>query len=571
MESSPVLHAPEPSPRQFVNDLLGQAALERGDALAPHRPLELHLQLTSGCNLDCYMCHEHLRPENARHGRGLRVLSPELLELVEREILPYSSRLHLGVGGEPMLAPNFLELIERAHARSQRIHLTTNATRIATDRVAEVLARCVTTIEVSADGATAETYERVRGGASFARLLQNLELFNRHRLLYPAGERAKLTLCFVLMRSNTHELPLFVELAGRLSADGVSAWPVIPVTDEGRSDVFDARHAAPFLALARKRASESGIALDLPFDPEAGAAPEPRNARSEALRHLGELESRANTPGSPAQAGRRVYCHMPTVALYVFWDGRVYPCANPAAHQGPPLGHLGQQSFEEIWNGRALRNLRAGLASGDAPEICRRCPILHRTAAADPGANGNGAVSDLVSWFGDRDLATQPAGWRAGALVDDAVASGLAAHAHKRWTTLARYSRGLEQTARKYSPERWAALESERDQLVQHATVLESERDQLVQHAMVLEGEREHLVRHLANLERILRRIRGRPMYRMLSRIKDLFITPRPRPPTPYVPPWVADGTRKPGEPVARVLPRSSGARPAGDQKGSPR
>ena len=60
----------EPGPRQFVNELLGNRAFERGDALALHRPLELHLQLSSGCNLDCYMCHEHLRPEGTRHGKG---------------------------------------------------------------------------------------------------------------------------------------------------------------------------------------------------------------------------------------------------------------------------------------------------------------------------------------------------------------------------------------------------------------------------------------------------------------------------------------------------------------------
>ncbi|HUR27503.1 MAG TPA: radical SAM protein, partial [Planctomycetota bacterium] len=375
MPRAPSIRIHEPGPRQFVNELLGNRAFERGDAIASHRPLEVHLQLTSGCNLDCYMCHEHLRPEGTRHGRGLKCLDESVLARIEREVLPYSARLHLGVGGEPMLAPNFLELVERAHARNQRIHLTTNGTRIATERAAEVLARCVHKIEISVDGATPATYERIRTGASFARLVKNIELLNKHRLLRKPEDRPRLSLCMVLMRSNVHELPRMVELAASVSADEVAAWPVIPVTSEGRADALDLDFARPFVAEAQERARELGLDLDLPFDHGATEEHSSREDRSSTLQHLAQLEG----DGS-ALASKRHYCHMPTVALYVFWDGRVYPCANPEAHRGDELGDLSTQDFAEIWNGRRFRNLRAGLAAGDVPEVCRRCPILHRSA-----------------------------------------------------------------------------------------------------------------------------------------------------------------------------------------------
>lgn len=558
MHGTPPISVRPLSPRQFVNDLLGSQAMARGAGIALHRPLEVHLQLTSGCNLDCYMCHEHLRPEVARRGRGMRFLDAGILERIEREVMPYSSRLHLGVGGEPMLAPQFLEVVERAHARNQRIHLTTNGTRIATERVAEVLARCVATIEVSVDGATPETYERVRAGASFARLVQNLELLDRHRAPFEPEERARLVLCMVLMASNAHELPRLVELAARVGAEGVSAWPVIPVTEEARADAFDLGAARPSLEAARERAKALGVSLDLPFE-RAGASHDPANERAEALRRLGELERRANGGTTNGARGPRHWCHMPTHALYVFWDGRVYPCANPEAHQGAALGDLTKESFDSIWNGRAFRNLRAGLASGDAPEVCRRCPILHRAAGPVAGA---GAGSDLVGWFGERDLAPLHDGDAAHGWIEQVVANGLADESKRRFEEQVEYGRTLERRVR--SLERLQPLEAERRQLLRHALTLETERWHLARHALALEDEREHLVRHTANLERILTRIAGRRLHRALSRVKDLFVPPRPKPPIAYVPPWVESGSREPGAPPAAIPDRPPPPEPQG-------
>lgn len=510
-----------PTPRQFVNDLLAQRAFEVGDAYALHRPVEVHLQLASGCNLDCFMCTEHLRPENERHGRGLRFLDREVVARLEREVFPSASRLHLGVGGEPMLAPDFLDIVERAHAQGLAVHLTTNGTRIATERVAEVLARCTTTIEISVDGATAATYERIRAGASFARLEQNVALLNRHRLMRREGARPRLTFCMVLMASNVHELPLMVELAARLSVDAVAAWPVIAVTDEGRADAFDPVAARRHLDAARERARTLGIALDLPFD-RGVTEHDPINGRSEAVRHLDGVAKVASTRATP---NPRLACHMPTIALYVLWNGLVYPCSNPSAHAGAALGDLRTESFADIWNGRAFRNLRAGLARGEAPEVCRNCPLLHPEPTARAVSFVEGVTGDLARFYGDRDLAPVNGTASAG-LVEEAVASGLAARVQAELT----------------------ALKADNSGLRARLTVLDFEHPQLLAHAATLEAEREHLVRHARNVERIFTRLHVRAVHRWLARVKDVFVRPPIRPEEPYVPPWVADGSRPPGQ-----------------------
>lgn len=438
-----------PTPRQYVNELLAARAFERGEALALHQPLELHVQVASGCNLDCLMCTEHLRPPGARHGKNLKVLSEEVFTRLEREVFPHSWRVHFGVGGEPMLAPELPSWIARARAANQSVYLTTNGTRISTDAIAEILARDLCAIEISIDGATAATYERIRFGARFDVIQRNFERLARARRALAPHERAHVRLCFVIMRSNVHELPLLVELAARYGFDAVAAWHVIPVTPEGRAESIAAEPelwAGP-VAQAKRRARALGIAVDLPeyLAPEGARATRstreeaPRSAVIEDMRAR-DARARAAPPTSAAHAaaeatpaaaapepfvgsaapaasagpavsaafeapGPRVHCHMPTLALYLFYDGRVYPCGHPHVHAGAPLGDLTRQSFAEVWNGRRYRNLRAGLARGEAPPVCRGCELVRGGAPGPRDTPEAERGSDLGNWYGARDLA----------------------------------------------------------------------------------------------------------------------------------------------------------------------
>ena len=79
----------------------------------------------------------------------------------------------------------------------------------------------------------------------------------------------------------------------------------------------------------------------------------------------------------PLLADFVVPCRDPFQSLIVLYDGRVFACCHPMAHEKMQLGNLATQSVEEIWNGRLYQSLRAGLRSGDAPDICRKCSIVH--------------------------------------------------------------------------------------------------------------------------------------------------------------------------------------------------
>ena len=62
----------------------------------------------------------------------------------------------------------------------------------------------------------------------------------------------------------------------------------------------------------------------------------------------------------------------------MFWDGTVAGCEFDYELE-QPWGRIGEQSFDEIWNGPRARALRNRLRRGEGAEFCSRCPYRHRS------------------------------------------------------------------------------------------------------------------------------------------------------------------------------------------------
>lgn len=90
-------------------------------------------------------------------------------------------------------------------------------------------------------------------------------------------------------------------------------------------------------------------------------------------------------PGAPSAGANGPYCMLPFSEISVFEDGRVYPNCCPDWLKFP-LGNLLEQSWSEVWNGKAARRLRQSMLDGNA-KYCDAdwCPHLqsHRRGAED--------------------------------------------------------------------------------------------------------------------------------------------------------------------------------------------
>jgi radical SAM protein with 4Fe4S-binding SPASM domain len=266
-------------------------------------PLMVHLELLGLCNLTCDHCFAAPLP------RKDRLSLPELDTLFGQLAAMGSFRLGL-TGGEPLMRPDLLEVVDAALAHGLQPRLTTNGLLID-----EALARALgqrpeLQINVSLEGATAASSDAVRGEGTFERVLQRLALLREH---------ARFALAFTVTARNHAEVEACAALARRVGAQKAVFRPLYPV---------GAAAARPELMPT--------------FDAYTGAL----------LRLAGDA------PGSSG-AG----CGAGSLEASISAEGEVSPCS----FLGPGFasGNVRLRPFREIWDeGHRFRELRDPDRSG---------------------------------------------------------------------------------------------------------------------------------------------------------------------------------------------------------------
>ncbi|MBD0347983.1 MAG: radical SAM protein [Thermoleophilia bacterium] len=333
------------------------------DRLVPPLPRELQVEVTGACNLACRMCLVRYRPKLGR--RQGAMCFHTFKQIVDE--LPDLEKLTLQGLGEPMLAPDFFEMVEYATARGIRTGFNTNGTFL-TRAAAERLVRAgVDWLHVSLDGATAETYEGVRDGADFARVRGNIRgLVEARRTL--GAERPTVQIVFVAMRRNVDELPQLVRLAAELGVESV--WV------QNLSHSFSDTDPAGSYREIRDFAAEEALWAEA--DEHAGELFD----QAAALAHELEIELRLPRLEEPDWAATRrpgaPGCHWTFTEAYVTHDGKAQPCCMVMGSDRAALGDVEQDGFARVWRNAAYREFRAGLLGDDPPEVCRGCSLYRR-------------------------------------------------------------------------------------------------------------------------------------------------------------------------------------------------
>jgi radical SAM protein with 4Fe4S-binding SPASM domain len=276
---------------------------------------------------------------------------------------PDLDHLHLQGLGEPTMHPRFFDMVRYGVAHGARVTTNTNATLLNERRAEACIESGLDTLHISIDGATAETYERIRRRAHFDRVVANIERVAAARAR-AHSTTPHLHMVSVVMRQNLEELPDLVRLAARFSMEELFvqhlahdfAESTLPehyramreYVDDQTLLAEDPHRVAHYFDAARAAAEECGIRLRLP--------------RTEVREHP------AGTPG-------RDRCDWPWTSAYVAYDGRAMPCCMVATPDRASFGSMTERSPLEVWEGTEYQSFRDALASDTPPEICATCSI----------------------------------------------------------------------------------------------------------------------------------------------------------------------------------------------------
>jgi mycofactocin biosynthetic radical S-adenosylmethionine protein MftC len=193
-------------------------------------PICLTWELTYACNLACVHC------LSSSGRRDPAELSPgEARGVVDELAAMKVFYVNIG-GGEPMLRPDFFDLVGYAVDRRVGVKFSTNGTRMTAEKARRLAAMDYVDVQVSIDGALASTNDTVRGEGSFAAARSAMDHL-------AAADFGQFKISVVVTRENATQLDAFARMADgygaqlrltrfRPSGRGADTWEALHPTGE---------------------------------------------------------------------------------------------------------------------------------------------------------------------------------------------------------------------------------------------------------------------------------------------------------------------------------------------------
>ncbi len=310
--------------------------------IVDYLPIKLDVENVSRCNFHCTMCQVS---GWTKKGRAEDMSFDSVARLIESQTGLIEVKIH-GMGEPLLAATEFFRMIRFARGRDIWVRTSTNGSLLhLKDNYKNLVDSDICEIQISIDGATKSTYEKIRRGGKFERVITNCEKFNSYA--HGTG-RNRSRMWVVVQRENFHELDLFPELAARLGFNRLTL--SLDINDWGQE---------------RWRNSNELLDMQKSFNPSQ-AKELVENGRQRGVAVTFWLTNRKFMIHDKAKL-----CPWPFERSYISSDMRVVPCSMIGNPQVSDLGDA--NDFTRVWNGELMRKFRVAHLSGDIPDYCKSC------------------------------------------------------------------------------------------------------------------------------------------------------------------------------------------------------
>jgi MoaA/NifB/PqqE/SkfB family radical SAM enzyme len=334
---------------------------QRG-AIAELRPRVVFIEVTNRCNLLCQTC-----PRTFFDRETLKSLTlEEFITIAEQ--FPSMQRALLHGIGEPLLNRELPEIIRYLKERGVEVIINSNGTLLSPEWQEKLVNSGLDEYRCSIDGATDETYARIRGANLLPKLVKGLEgLVQTKERLGAAGPR--ISIWCVATRENLNELPELLRLAARLGVPEIYLQRMVYFARTPKEQYGMARDEKAIFGKEtdyQEKVIEDCMVLskELGVDFRASGARDPLNS----------LAAARPEDFSPWQA-----CLRPWTTAYITSNGNCLPCCiSPFAtndYDSLILGNLFERPFAEIWNAPLYQEFRTRLLSDHPHQACSSCGV----------------------------------------------------------------------------------------------------------------------------------------------------------------------------------------------------
>jgi len=338
------------SPRRLANYIRYQRASRR-TAEVNYFPTKLDIENVSRCNFRCTMCQVS---EWTNQKRAEDMEFDDFKHLIDHQ--PGLLEIKLQGMGEPILGgETYFNMIKYARKKHIWVRTVTNASMLhLRDNYKKLVDSGVNEIQISIDGATKETFEKIRVGSKFEVVKSNCKLIND----YCKEKGVKRTKMWTtVQRDNVAELPQLIELATELGFNSVVF--SLNIVDWGQSAWNETNQAVSV---------------------ERTVTQELVDHLLEKSREIGVNLTFWSSSDKYSTKSIEALCPWPFERSYISSDMRTSPCCMIA---NPDVSELGAATdFAGVWKSDAYREFRQAHLDGNIPSECGGCYLGGSSAPA---------------------------------------------------------------------------------------------------------------------------------------------------------------------------------------------
>lgn len=297
------------------------------------------------CNLRCKSC--YFSSEGAKKN-FIQPMSPEFFKKVADAVFPKTRILFLGCAAEPLVTPSFDRYADIIGRHSiPLVCIVTNGQLMDAEVSESMIRNGFHQVIVSIDGSRKETYEALRVGAKFERLMENLKALRDAKAR--AGSRVPdLRFNFTAMRSNIEEIEGVVDIARDV---GAATLRVRYLTPWGGALDYEAEVLPKAQYMARMKDAH-------------------HYAGRQGIELLYEGCFEGQTGGS---AGKEVFrpfeCILPWYSMHIRGDGKMRVCSWHRYEDGD----FSAQTFREVDGSESMRRMRRLLLKNPEESCLGKC------------------------------------------------------------------------------------------------------------------------------------------------------------------------------------------------------
>jgi len=295
------------------------------------------------CNYRCSMCALHLRDEEFR-AKGIKELDTAHMKLILKDFAAQGTSGIGFTGGEPLLRKDIFELLAYTKALGMISHLNTNGSLLDERNIGNILNVLVDSLNISLDGARAETHDAIRGHrGAFDRAIEAISLVIAMRKR--KGTALRLKTVAVLQKDNIDEVAGMVRLAEDLGVDCIEFIPLQPFA----AGIDHQSPPDPLFLGKVQQVTDYLLGLGK------------KTVRIENSRtHIKLFHRSFSNVESPLK------CYAGYNSLAVDCYGEIYPCV-PWFNWRRSVGNIRDKDFAEFWYSPEYQRFRQEIRS------CRKC------------------------------------------------------------------------------------------------------------------------------------------------------------------------------------------------------